>query len=115
MFSRGGMAVLDAIESIGYDTLNRRPEVSKGKQVRLLGRALVTHVFAGTPTPINEARRITRAAENARPAMPGRAGVLRRVPSPGARGAQQFLSGVFSAAEAEARRHRCAIRVYAFD
>jgi len=30
---------------MGYDTLNRRPRVSKGKQVRLLGRALVAQVF----------------------------------------------------------------------
>jgi squalene synthase HpnC len=45
MFSRGGLAVLDAIERNGYDTLNHRPEVRKGKQVRLLGRALVTHLF----------------------------------------------------------------------
>jgi squalene synthase HpnC len=46
MFSRGGLAVLDAIEVMGYDTLNRRPEVSKGKQVRLLGRAIVVQVLA---------------------------------------------------------------------
>ena len=45
MFSRGGMAVLDAIESMGYDTLHSRPSVSKSKQVRLLGRAIVTHVL----------------------------------------------------------------------
>src|ERR1700674_826474 len=42
LFSKGGLAVLDAIEAIGYDTLHRRPSISKGKQVRLLGRALVT-------------------------------------------------------------------------
>ena len=48
MFSRGGLAVLDAIEAMGYDTLHRRPEVSKVKQVRLLGRALITHVFRGS-------------------------------------------------------------------
>jgi squalene synthase HpnC/squalene synthase HpnD len=46
MFSRGGLAVLDAIESLGYDTLHHRPEVSKGKQVRLLGRALASHLVA---------------------------------------------------------------------
>ncbi|HEY2459586.1 MAG TPA: squalene synthase HpnC [Candidatus Acidoferrum sp.] len=46
MFSRGGIAVLDAIESSGYDTLHHRPSVSKGKQVRLLGRALVTQLVA---------------------------------------------------------------------
>ncbi len=45
MFSRGGLAVLDAIETMGYDTLNQRPKVSKGKQVRLLGRAIVAQVF----------------------------------------------------------------------
>ncbi len=47
MFSRGGLAVLDAIEAMGYDTLNRRPKVSKGKQVRLLGRAIVAQVVDG--------------------------------------------------------------------
>ena len=63
MFSRGGMAVLDAIESIGYDTLNRRPEVGKGKQVRLLGRAIVAKLWGGkAPTPINQAHRQTSGA-----------------------------------------------------
>jgi phytoene synthase len=51
MFSRGGLAVLDAIESAGYDTLHRRPSVGKGKQARLLGRALVTHLVAKDPKP----------------------------------------------------------------
>ena len=46
MFSRGGLAVLDAIEAMGYDTLHHRPAVSKGKQVRLLGRALVSHLVS---------------------------------------------------------------------
>jgi squalene synthase HpnC/squalene synthase HpnD len=41
MFSRGGLAVLDSIQAIGYNTLTQRPSISKGKQVRLLGRALV--------------------------------------------------------------------------
>jgi squalene synthase HpnC/squalene synthase HpnD len=45
LFSKGGIAVLDAIESMGYDTLHRRPSISKGKQVRLLGRALVTRAI----------------------------------------------------------------------
>jgi squalene synthase HpnC len=57
MFSRGGLAVLDAIESIGYDTLNRRPEVSKGKQVRLLGRSILAHMWRSAPTPITQAQR----------------------------------------------------------
>ncbi len=47
MFSRGGIAVLDAIESVGYDTLHKRPAISKLKQVRLLGRTLVKQLVAG--------------------------------------------------------------------
>jgi squalene synthase HpnC len=44
MFTRGGLAVLSAIETMGYDTLNHRPSVSKGKQARLLGRAFMTYL-----------------------------------------------------------------------
>jgi squalene synthase HpnC/squalene synthase HpnD len=51
MFSGGGLAVLDAIESTGYDTLHHRPSIGKGKQARLLGRALVTHLVARDPKP----------------------------------------------------------------
>jgi squalene synthase HpnC len=40
MFTRGGLAVINAIESLGYDTLNHRPSVSKVKQATLLGRTL---------------------------------------------------------------------------
>ena len=46
MFSRGGLAVLEAIEASGYDTLHHRPAIGKGKQARLLGRALVTHLVS---------------------------------------------------------------------
>ncbi|HXN96674.1 MAG TPA: squalene synthase HpnC, partial [Candidatus Acidoferrales bacterium] len=45
MFTRGGWAVLDAIEAMGYDTLHHRPAVSKVKQAGLLGRALVKHLL----------------------------------------------------------------------
>ena len=45
MFSRGGVAVLDAIEAMGYDTLHQRPAISNAKQVRLLGRSLLTHLL----------------------------------------------------------------------
>ena len=48
MFTRGGLAVLDTIEAMGYDTMHRRPEVSKVKQVSLLGRALITHVIGNS-------------------------------------------------------------------
>lgn len=46
MFSRGGIAVLEAIEMMGYDTLHKRPAISKLKQARLLGRTLVKHLAA---------------------------------------------------------------------
>jgi squalene synthase HpnC/squalene synthase HpnD len=45
MFSRGGLAVLDAIERSGYDTLRRRPSVGKAKQAQLLLVALVKRIF----------------------------------------------------------------------
>jgi len=45
MFTSGGLAVLDAIERMGYDTLHRRPAVSKVKQARLLGGTLVKHLI----------------------------------------------------------------------
>jgi squalene synthase HpnC len=41
LFSRGGMAVLDAIEAAGYNTLEFRPVVRRSTQMRLLGRALL--------------------------------------------------------------------------
>jgi squalene synthase HpnC len=46
MFSRGGLAVLDAIESSGYNTLQHRPSISKTKQAGLLARLLVAHAAA---------------------------------------------------------------------
>jgi squalene synthase HpnC len=49
MFSRGGVAVLDAIEAMGYDTLHKRPALSKVKQAALLGRALVARLAGGNP------------------------------------------------------------------
>jgi squalene synthase HpnC len=46
LFSRGGSAVLDAIEAIGYNTLEHRPALSRAKRVRLLGRAMLSRLFA---------------------------------------------------------------------
>ena len=46
MFTRGGLAVLDAIESSGYNTLHHRPSISKAKQAGLLGRSLLAHLLA---------------------------------------------------------------------
>jgi len=44
MFTRGGLAVLEAIETMGYDTLHQRPSIGKGKQALLLGRSLLTYL-----------------------------------------------------------------------
>ncbi|HEY4838952.1 MAG TPA: squalene synthase HpnC [Candidatus Acidoferrales bacterium] len=41
MFSRGGIAVLDAIERAGYNTIEKRPSIGKTTQAMLLGRALI--------------------------------------------------------------------------
>src|SRR5271169_3320588 len=46
MFSRGGLAVLDSIEAIGYNTLEHRPSIPKSKQMRLLVRVLFQRMFA---------------------------------------------------------------------
>ncbi len=48
MFSRGGLAVLDAIEAIGYNTLEHRPSIPKSKQFSLLARALVSRMLTFT-------------------------------------------------------------------
>jgi squalene synthase HpnC len=45
LFSRCGIAVLEAIESIGYNTLQHRPEVTTGTKLKLLGRALGEHAL----------------------------------------------------------------------
>jgi len=44
LFTRGGCAVLDAIETMGYDTLNRRPALDRRVQARLLGRAVISRI-----------------------------------------------------------------------
>ncbi|HEY6945629.1 MAG TPA: phytoene/squalene synthase family protein, partial [Candidatus Acidoferrum sp.] len=61
MFSRGGVAVLDAIEAMGYDTLHKRPAISRLKQARLLGRTLVKHlvVLGSEPTSTTKPRAVS--------------------------------------------------------
>src|SRR6202046_2596816 len=45
LFSRGGLAILDAIEKAGYNTLEHRPALTKAAKMRLLSGALVGRVF----------------------------------------------------------------------
>jgi squalene synthase HpnC/squalene synthase HpnD len=55
MFSRGGIAVLDAIERAGYNTLEKRPSIGKATQATLLGRALLGRMrSAGPPKQADE-------------------------------------------------------------
>lgn len=66
LFRRGGLAVLDAIEAIGYDTLHHRPVISHSAQVRLLGRALISRLVTGSASgpPTSGARRTSFAGRN---------------------------------------------------
>jgi squalene synthase HpnC/squalene synthase HpnD len=71
LFSRGGLAVLDAIESIGYNTLAKRPSIGGAKRALLLGRALASQVLpelnSNKPPTINSGDRIatpSRVSEN---------------------------------------------------
>jgi squalene synthase HpnC/squalene synthase HpnD len=47
LFSRGGMAILDAIEMAGFNTLSHRPALTKTTKARLLIRALGATLFSG--------------------------------------------------------------------
>ena len=70
MFSRGGIAVLDAIESQGYDTLNRRPAISKVKQAALLSRVLASQLFSAGTAPKVEARYIVPSSIDPHSSVP---------------------------------------------
>jgi squalene synthase HpnC/squalene synthase HpnD len=49
LFSRGGLAILDAIEASGYNTLSRRPSLSKWTKACLLARALGARALIRSP------------------------------------------------------------------
>jgi len=67
MFSKGGIAVLDAIESSGYDTLHHRPSISKARQAQLLAGTLLSHLggrlFGQPRPPAKITQRSARAAK----------------------------------------------------
>ena len=46
LFTLGGEAVVRAVERIGYDTIDRRPALSKATKARLMGRALAGRVMS---------------------------------------------------------------------
>jgi squalene synthase HpnC/squalene synthase HpnD len=67
MFSRGGLAVLDAIEAQGYDTLHHRPAVSKAQQARLLAGTVLSRLINSPNASAN-----ANAAAPPNPAAHGR-------------------------------------------
>lgn len=73
MFSRGGLAVLKAIESSGYNTLERRPAISKRTQLALLSRALVSRAFAGAGPAREGAASLPEPPSASGPGRPARA------------------------------------------
>jgi len=46
LFARGGLAVLDAIEGIGYNTIQQRPSITGLQKCRLLAQALGSHLLS---------------------------------------------------------------------
>jgi squalene synthase HpnC len=60
LFSRGGMAILEAIERSGYNTLRHRPALSKLTKGRLLLGALVSKMFSRESGQTDQS---TRAAD----------------------------------------------------
>jgi squalene synthase HpnC len=77
MFSRGGLAILDAIEGAGYNTLEHRPSLSKWTHGKLLAQTLALRVFSrggnsqhGTATASGVPELATASDENANEAAP---------------------------------------------
>jgi len=62
MFSRGGLAILNAIESSGYNTLEHRPALTKWKQVRLLAAAMSSKLV-GSLAPTEMSRELDLVEE----------------------------------------------------
>jgi len=57
LFSRGGLAVLDAIERQNYDVLSHRPAISKPRKIWLLARALAGKLLKPQSKLTTETRR----------------------------------------------------------
>jgi squalene synthase HpnC/squalene synthase HpnD len=88
LFSRGGIAILDAIEASGYNTLSHRPSLSKWTKVQLLGRALGTRAFTRQGGPHKDRPAAIRAfaSETTQPAGASVPDVAGGRPSPAATG-----------------------------
>jgi len=63
LFSRGGLAILDAIEKQGFNTLVNRPALGKAAKLKLLTRALGARAFAGATAVAEDWTGIAQAEE----------------------------------------------------
>ncbi|HEY4878065.1 MAG TPA: squalene synthase HpnC [Candidatus Acidoferrales bacterium] len=75
MFTRGGLAILDAIESSGYNTLEHRPSVSKFTQAKLLTQTLAVTAFSRFGTKQNPMRDDAGSGSESCSIQPGKNGV----------------------------------------
>jgi squalene synthase HpnC len=87
LFSRGGLAILDAIEARGFDVLSGRPRLSRWTKVRLLARAVAALGLSSMPLAGSRrgsgAGRLVHDSDNVDPAgRPVAASVSRRKDSP---------------------------------
>jgi squalene synthase HpnC len=110
LFSQGGVAVLDAIEAMGYNTLAHRPSIGPGRRARLLAHAVAGRIraaFAPGAEPIAASPSAERPTLDGAPAVQGAPGELaKRAAMPQNRataGAFQD-AGVVAASYAECRR-----------
>jgi squalene synthase HpnC len=62
LFSRGGLSILDAIESIGYNTLEKRPALSKAAKLRLLRQTYAKRYGIGSIVRALSQSRVGRSA-----------------------------------------------------
>ncbi len=79
LFSQGGLAVLDAIEAMGYNTLAHRPAIGPGRRARLLAHAVAGRIrtaFAPGAEPIVASPTANRPTFDSASAMPGTPGEL---------------------------------------
>ena len=64
LFTRGGLAILDAIETSGYNTLGHRPSLTKMTKLGLVGRALCSRLFSRQPAETPKSRAQSAALTN---------------------------------------------------
>jgi squalene synthase HpnC/squalene synthase HpnD len=83
LFSRGGIAILNAIESSGYNTLSRRPSLSKWTKASILARTLGTRALSRNSGQKADAVDLDRSPSTAGvlPPSPAAAVAPRRPPS----------------------------------